>query len=79
MVDTRRAARRLFTKPAVIMHGPETYPCVIRDLSTSGARIEVDGASRLPDSFTLMIGDYELKLTCRIVWRRPYHIGVRFE
>lgn len=52
---------------------------MIRDLSASGAAIEVENPKDVPDEFTLDIPDDGLRLPCRVVWRTQFRIGVTFE
>lgn len=82
MVETRIAPRYIVNKPAVADYGGDKYPCVVRDLSTTGAAIEFpERVNVIPikKGFTLIIPDDRLKLPCRIVWQRDYRMGVTFE
>jgi len=66
-------------KAAKINYGGDKYPCVVRDISSTGAALEFSDLIRIPDEFTLIMLDERLKLLCRVVWRRDYRVGVRFE
>ena len=79
MVETRVAPRVRVMKAAKINYGGDKYPCVVRDISSTGAALEFSDLSRIPDEFTLIMLDERLKLLCRVVWRRDYRVGVRFE
>ena len=79
MVETRRAARFKVLKLAKIGSGKDEIVCTIRDLSITGAAIEVEDQAVVPDSFALFVPEDGLNLTCRIVWRRGYRIGVVFD
>jgi hypothetical protein len=80
MVETRVAPRYRLSKTAQIDHGGDKTPCTIRDLSVTGAALEVaDLSARIPDAFTLVVPEDKLKLPCRVVWRTAYKIGVAFE
>jgi hypothetical protein len=81
MVDTRIAPRYRVDKRAIAEYGGDKYPCMVRDISTTGALIEFsDPISVLPiaKGFNLIIKDDGLKLACRIVWKRDYRMGVAF-
>jgi hypothetical protein len=81
MVDTRIAPRYRVDKRAIAEYGGDKYPCVVRDISATGALIEFpEPVSLLPfaQSFHLLIKDDGLKLACRIVWKRDYRMGVTF-
>jgi hypothetical protein len=79
MVETRAAPRFRVTKPARIEHGGEKVVCTIRDLSLTGASLEVTDPAAIPTSFTLVVPEDRLKLSCRIVRRTDFRIGVAFE
>jgi hypothetical protein len=82
MVETRIAPRYRVNKPAIAEYGGDKYPCTVLDLSTTGAAIEFqDPVNALPivKSFTLIVPDDQLKLPCRIVWKRDYRMGVTFD
>jgi hypothetical protein len=79
MVETRRAPRFRVTKAAKIGIERDARSCIIRDLSETGAAIEIENPKDVPDEFTLDITEDNLKLPCRIVWRTQFRIGVAFE
>ena len=54
-------------------------PCTIRDLSVTGAALEVSEFGKIPATFNLIMPEDRLKLACRVVWRRDYRLGVAFE
>jgi hypothetical protein len=60
--------------------GDTPHGCVIADISDSGARLEIDDPSRLPESFTLLLdGPDQQRRACRVVWRTASEVGVAFE
>jgi PilZ domain-containing protein len=80
MVETRVAPRYRVSKPAEIEYGGDKTPCTIRDLSETGAALEVSGfVGQVPTAFTLIIPEDKLKLPCRVVWRTALKIGVTFD
>ena len=80
MVETRIAPRFRLSKAAQIDYGGDKTPCTIRDLSETGAAIEVsDLSAMIPEAFTLVVPEDKLKLPCRVVWRKAYKIGVSFK
>ncbi|MFO1107548.1 MAG: PilZ domain-containing protein [Bradyrhizobium sp.] len=80
MVETRTAPRCRLSKAAKIDYGGDKTPCLIRDLSVTGAAIELsDLSAMVPEAFTLLVPEDKLKLPCRVVWRSGYRIGVTFE
>jgi hypothetical protein len=82
MAGTRIAPRYRADKSAIAEYGGDEHPCIVRDLSATGAAIEFpDLVSLLPfaKAFNLILKDDGLRLRCRIVWRRNYRMGVTFD
>jgi hypothetical protein len=80
MVETRIAPRYRVSKPARIDYGGDKTPCTIRDLSVTGAALELsDPSATIPSAFTLIVPEDKLKLPCRVVWRRGFKMGVTFD
>ncbi len=55
-----------------------TIPCVLRDLSDTGARLQVAQSSAVPDTFELIVELDGLEVPCQVVWRKLTEIGVSF-
>lgn len=55
-----------------------TIPCVLRDMSDGGARLQVAQGSAVPDTFELLIELDGLEVPCQVAWRKPNEIGVIF-
>ncbi len=79
MVETRLKPRFRASKTATIQTGLDAIKCVIRNLSTTGATIEVEYQIRIPDKFSLIVAEDNLNLSCQVVWRRGFRIGVTFD
>ena len=87
--DDRRWARR---KPGLmaglIAYHPVKPPvdCIIRDMSATGAKLEVGGtwgdsfnsAQDVPDRITLLMRLDKTEVECEVMWRRTKQLGVRF-
>jgi hypothetical protein len=52
--------------------------CLIRNLSESGAMVEVKGMTTVPDQFTLIIKPEIIRRLCVVEWRVGQRIGVTF-
>lgn len=80
MVETRVAPRYRVAKQAQIDYGGDKTPCTIRDISITGAALELSELSTtVPAAFTLIVPEDKLKLPCRVVWRTAFKMGVTFE
>ena len=80
MVGTRGHPRFRIAKSAEIEHGGDKIPCSVRNISISGAALVLENlAARVPTHFNLLITEDRLTLSCSVVWRRGFWMGVRFE
>jgi len=86
--DSRRSRRQTACLQASLVSERLTEPlaCVIRNLSATGARVELvrsdrkafASEERIPDAFTLAFRLEKTEVDCELVWRRGDTIGVRF-
>jgi hypothetical protein len=76
--DHRKAARRKVVKAGKIAFGRTHMTCVVRDISNSGAALEVPNPASLPDRFALVLEMESVKRSCEVVWRKAKRVGVRF-
>jgi PilZ domain-containing protein len=79
MDEHRNAARKRVLKAGTIEFSGETIPCTVRNISDSGAALEVTTVLWFPDRFTLRIESDGSSKPCHIVWRKEKRIGVAFE
>jgi hypothetical protein len=81
VVDEHRiATRRRFLKAGRISFGGgAAFDCTVRNLSETGAALEVISPVGIPERFTLVIEADHLHVPCRVIWRKERRIGVHFE
>ena len=79
MVETRRAPRHRVLKAGKVDFGGGAIDCTVRNLSNTGAAIEVSNQIGIPEKFTLVVPGDGLHLPCHIIWRKGYRIGVTFD
>lgn len=72
------AIRRRVEKSATIVDVTGSHPCVIREWSERGARIEVSGRASLPASFRLAVPADGIEVDCSVAWRHRDSIGIAF-
>ncbi|MFC3705421.1 PilZ domain-containing protein [Devosia honganensis] len=77
--DNRAAQRHRTLKGAriVINDGFSTFDCTIRNLSGTGAKLQVASALGIPERFGLKLEDGR-QFSCETAWRTDTEIGVRF-
>ena len=79
--DNRRQTRRFRAQhPAKIVLGPDAMiPCMVKDISTGGARIAVKSHMDLPETFELFIAAHDLQVRrARVCWRHGDFAGIAF-
>lgn len=79
MNEHRVAPRRRVLKAGTISFGGGAIDCTVRNISETGAALEVVTPMYIPDRFTLLVQSDQLKRPCHIVWRRERRIGVAFD
>lgn len=71
--------RRILKSGQICFNGRHcSIPCVVRDLTETGAKLTVDGSVSAPDTFELLIELDGTWVDCEVAWRRGSNIGVRF-
>ena len=79
MSERRRYPRIRVQKDAKIVVGTfSVFDCVVRDLSGSGARLEIQGAADLPEAVDVTFDGGHTFRPCRLRWRSPTETGVEF-
>jgi hypothetical protein len=80
MNDRRVSAprQRMFKAGKIAFNRAAAINGTVKNLSASGAMIEVESVIGIPDEFTLLIEADQFRRECRVMWRKPTRIGVRF-
>jgi PilZ domain len=80
MNEKRNSQRSRTLKGGTISFGGGgAIDCTIRNLSSTGANLEVVSPVGIPDDFTLVIRPDHTQHSCRVAWRRQNRIGVAFK
>jgi hypothetical protein len=80
-VTKKREARKSLHQPGWITleGGFAARPCVVQDLSTSGAKVTIEDPNALPAKLRLAFSrDARTGRHCEVVWRRGKVVGVKF-
>lgn len=78
---TKREARKSLQRSGWITleGGFAVRPCVVQDMSSTGAKITIDDPNALPGKLRLAFSrDARTGRNCEVVWRRGRSVGVRF-
>lgn len=80
MDDKRSATRvRSFLKGRVVFNNRmSSMDCIIRNISGTGAKLEIGAALAIPDVFELHIPQRGETLRAHLKWRRGEEVGVTF-
>ena len=78
--DKRKAPRRPMRYTAwIALPNKKFHGCALADISESGARIDIDDSTIVPDRFPLFLsGNGKARRVCTVVWRKPRQLGVKF-
>ena len=68
-------------KAGTIGFDDSAITCIVRDLSISGAALDVTSSANIPEHFILSFrADADGRhMRCRVVWRNEDRIGVAFD
>jgi len=75
----RIAPRRRVLKTGSIEFGGTVIDCTVRNISETGAALEIRAPLYIPERFSLTIVSEQLMRRCRVVWHRGTRIGVAFD
>ena len=80
MIERRIAPRhRVLKQGTLAFRGGGGADCTVRNISSTGARIEIASPVGLPESFTLVITADHFMRHCRAVWSADRRIGIAFD
>jgi hypothetical protein len=74
--ERRKAGRASVLATGLIRFGDTSMCCVIRNISSVGAALDI-GSRAIPDQFTLIVPGDKI-YSCTVVWWKERHIGVAF-
>ena len=77
--------KRVASRHRVLKHGTLAFDgggavdCMVRNVSSNGARLDVASPIGLPEDFTLVIEVDHFKRHCRAIWGHDKRLGVAFD
>jgi hypothetical protein len=64
----------------LVLDSGELCDCALSDVSDIGARINVHDSEIIPENFLLLLaGNGAARRQCRVIWRKPQQVGVKFK
>jgi hypothetical protein len=80
MIEKRTVPRhRVLKRGTLAFNGGGAMDCTVRNLSQTGARIEIASPVGVPEVFTLVIEADHFKRRCHAIWSSERRIGVAFD
>ena len=80
MTEQRTVPRhRVLKRGTLAFSGGGGLDCTVRNLSATGARIDIASPVGLPEAFTLVIESDHFMRHCHAIWSSEQHIGVAFD
>ena len=76
MAEKRKSNRRRVLKGGIIEFERSAFSCTVRNLSESGAALDVPTLVGIPHEFNLLIESNPFIRPCRVIWRKQNRIGV---
>jgi hypothetical protein len=77
--ERRQNPRMRVMKVAKIVIGTSSVlDCIVRDLSSTGARIQIQNATRLPKAVDITFDGGHTFRPCQLKWRSAEETGVEF-
>ena len=80
MLDRRQSPRDkvLYGGVAETNERGSTMDCVVRNVSETGACVELDSSGRLPEQFNLKIPRKGRSFLAKLIWRQANRVGLAF-
>jgi PilZ domain len=78
MAEKRNVGRHRVLKAGTIEFGGGAIDCMVRNMSNTGAALDVSSPIGIPEHFTLVFPADGLHMPCHVVWRKEKRIGVAF-
>ena len=77
-MERRKHPRSELNELAYISSGGSVMGCVVRNVSTEGAAIDVDNPAFVPARFRLVMASDRSVRDCEVIWIQQNRIGIVF-
>ena len=78
-MERRASPRKPVLISGAIQFAGRAINCLIRDMSISGAALDIADSRDIPGRFDLVIKADSTHIPCHVVWRKEDRIGVAFD
>ena len=78
MDNKRNKNRQRVLKAGLITFNGAGINCLVRNMSDTGAALEVESQIGIPSTFDLAIAADHFTQHCQVVWRKEKRIGIAF-
>jgi hypothetical protein len=78
-MEDRASPRKPVLMSGAIEFAGSTINCLIRNISISGAALDVAGPLDIPERFDLVFKADGTHIPCHVIWRQGERIGVAFD
>ena len=78
-MERRATPRKPVLMSGAIEFADSTINCLIRNISISGAALDVTDPLDIPERFDLVFKADGTHIPCHVIWRQEEQIGVAFE
>jgi hypothetical protein len=78
-MERRANPRKPVLMSGVIKFAGSTINCLIRNMTISGAALDVTNPREIPERFNLVVKADGTQIPCHVIWRQDERIGVAFD
>jgi PilZ domain-containing protein len=78
-MEKRAGPRKPVLMSGAIEFASGTLNCLIRNISISGAALDVTNPLEIPERFNLVFKADGTHIPCHVIWRQGEQIGVAFD
>ena len=79
MNEYRSVPRNRVLRVGTIEFDGGAINCMVRNLSISGAALDLGSPVGIPEHFTLVLPTDGLRMPCHVAWRKEKRIGIEFD
>jgi hypothetical protein len=76
--EARKTCRERVLEAGLIRFGDLSVCCALRNISETGAALDIGVQKFVPDRFTLIVVRKKKIYSCTVVWRKGGRVGVSF-